>query len=136
MFSEAFITLGVACVIGTIADHGGKDGIPVEFFGKLAMTPVGSMRLAKKMNAVVILAFMRRVRGARHEMILKSYDLVSGPDAREDIGANFSNINKVFEDWIRLYPEEYLWFYKRWKYLFTRHNCVYKISSVEISGDV
>lgn len=108
--------LAAGRVIGTIADHGGKAGVAVEFFGKLAMTPVGSMRLAKKMNTVVILAFMRRIRGARHEMILRSYELVSGADAQEDIKTNFSNINKVFEGWIRLYPEEYLWFYKRWKY--------------------
>ncbi len=103
-------------VLGTIADHGGKDGLPVEFFGKLAMTPVGGVRLAKKMDCVVILAFMRRIKASKHEMLLKPYELISTQDSVQDMQANLSNINKVFEGWISQYPQEYLWFYKRWKH--------------------
>ncbi|HAJ57720.1 MAG TPA: hypothetical protein DCL35_08185 [Candidatus Omnitrophica bacterium] len=103
-------------VLGTIADHGGRDGIPVEFFGKLAMTPVGGVRLAKKMGSHIILAFMRRVNGPYHELLLEPYELVSSENAADDLKANLENINKVFEGWIRRYPQEYLWSYKRWKY--------------------
>ncbi|MBI5872651.1 MAG: mitochondrial fission ELM1 family protein [Candidatus Omnitrophica bacterium] len=108
--------LGAGNPIGTIADHGGQDGIPVEFFGKLAMTPVGSVRLAKKMGSQIILAFMRRLHGPYHELLLKPYELVSTASPADDVKVNLANINKVFQDWVTKYPQEYLWFYKRWKY--------------------
>ncbi len=97
--------------LGTIADHGGRDGVAVEFFGKLAMTPVGGVRLAKKTGGRIILAFMRRLGASRHEILLEPYEF-SGGDLEQDL----TQINKVFEGWIRSYPEEYLWSYKRWKY--------------------
>jgi KDO2-lipid IV(A) lauroyltransferase len=103
-------------MLGVVADHGGKDGIPVEFFGKLAMTPIGSVRLAKKLGSKIILAFMHRLEGADHELLFKSYDLITTDNPTEDLKTNLSSINKIFQHWITQYPEEYLWFYKRWKH--------------------
>ncbi len=103
-------------VLGTIADHGGQDGIPVEFFGKLAMTPVGGVRLAKKAKARIILAFMRRTKGPYHELLLRQYSLVSTGNEADDMKTNLLNINRIFQEWITQYPQEYLWFYKRWKH--------------------
>ena len=103
-------------MLGTVVDHGGKDGIPIDFFGKLAMTPTGSVKLARKLGSKIILAFMRRVNGPFHEMLFKPYALVSTGNAPEDLKVNLTNINRIMESWIVRYPEEYLWFYKRWKH--------------------
>ena len=103
-------------MLGVVADHGGKEGIPIEFFGKPAMTPVGSVKLARKLGSKIILAFMRRTGGPYHEMYFKPYELIRTADASQDIKANLTNINRIFEEWITRYPQEYLWFYKRWKY--------------------
>lgn len=103
-------------MLGAVADHGGSDGIPVSFFGKLAMTPTGSVKLAQKFNAQIILAFMRRVNGPYHEMRFKAHALQEGGAAEENLKNNLEAINRVFEEWIASYPQEYLWSYKRWKY--------------------
>jgi KDO2-lipid IV(A) lauroyltransferase len=103
-------------MLGVVADHGGKEGIPIDFFGKPAMTPVGSVKLARKLGSKIVLAFMRRTGGPYHEMYFKPYELVRSADASGDLQTNLTNINKTFEDWITRYPEEYLWSYKRWKY--------------------
>ncbi|OIO35093.1 MAG: hypothetical protein AUJ74_07675 [Candidatus Omnitrophica bacterium CG1_02_44_16] len=103
-------------MLGVVVDHGGKEGVPIEFFGKQAMTPVGSVKLASKLGSKIVLAFMRRTGGPYHEMYFKPYELVKTSDASQDIRTNLTNINKIFEDWITRYPQEYLWFYKRWKY--------------------
>ena len=103
-------------MLGVVADQGGKDGVPVEFFGKLAMTPIGSVRLAKKLGSKIILAFMHRLEGTHHELLFKSYDLKETGNPAEDLKTNLAAINKVFEHWITQYPQEYLWFYKRWKH--------------------
>lgn len=113
---ELISHLGSNNILGTVADHGGRDGIAVEFFSKLAMTPAGSIKLAKKNGSRIILAFMRRVKGPYHELFFKPYDLLESQDAQEDLKTNLRNINKIFEEWITKYPSEYLWFYRRWKY--------------------
>lgn len=103
-------------MLGIVADHGGKDGVPVSFFGHLAMTPTGSIKLARKMKAQIVLAFMRRVAGPTHEMIFEPFALRDAADPQEDFRVNLEAMNRVFEGWITRYPEEYLWTYKRWKH--------------------
>ncbi|QAT16403.1 lipid A biosynthesis lauroyl acyltransferase [Candidatus Velamenicoccus archaeovorus] len=103
-------------VLGSVADHGGREGVLVPFFGKTAKTPTGTVKLAKKLGAPVILAFMHRRRGAEHEMFLEAFHPSSGASDEKSLAADLAAINAVFEKWIRLYPEEYLWFYRRWKY--------------------
>lgn len=103
-------------ILGTIADHGGQDGMAVEFFSKLAMTPVGSVKLAKKLGAKIIIAFMRRVHGPYHEIIFSPYELSVSADTAVDLKNNLTQINRIFQGHIRYFPCEYLWFYKRWKH--------------------
>lgn len=111
-------------MLGTIADHGGRDGVPVPFFGKPAMTPVGSVKLAQKLGARIVLGFMRRIGGSRHELLFQRFDPVVTGREKEDIEINLRRINAVLEDWLRRYPEEYLWTYKRWKYSPQKKICV------------
>lgn len=103
-------------IIGVVADHGGRDGIAVDFFGKLAMTPVGGVKLARKLKAKIFLGMMHRVWGPNHEISFKPYELVTSGDETKDLEVNLTRINKIFEEYVRQYPEEYLWFFKRWKY--------------------
>jgi len=103
-------------ILGVVADHGGRDGIAVDFFGKLAMTPVGGVKLARKLKAKIFLGMMHRVWGPNHEISFKPYELVTTGDEAKDLEVNLTRINKIFEEYVREYPEEYLWFFKRWKY--------------------
>ncbi|MFH1691410.1 MAG: ELM1/GtrOC1 family putative glycosyltransferase [Candidatus Omnitrophota bacterium] len=103
-------------ILGTIADHGGQDGMAIEFFSKLAMTPIGSVRLAKKLGAKIIIAFMHRIHGPTHEMIFSPYELSVSSDAAADLKHNLTQINHIFQKHICCFPSEYLWFYKRWKH--------------------
>jgi KDO2-lipid IV(A) lauroyltransferase len=103
-------------ILGVVADHGGRDGIAVDFFGKLAMTPVGGVKLARKLKAKIFLGMMHRISGPNHEISFKPYELVTGGDEEKDLKVNLTRINKIFEEYVRQYPEEYLWFFKRWKY--------------------
>lgn len=103
-------------MLGVVADHGGREGLAVEFFGKLAMTPVGAVKLAQRLGCRIILAYMHRLKGAHHEMIFKPYALQGSGETSEEVKKDLTQINKVFEEWIRRYPEEYMWLYKRWKY--------------------
>ena len=49
-------------------------------------------------------------------MLLEPFHPRSGGSDEKSLAGDLTGINAVFEKWIRLYPEEYLWFFKRWKY--------------------
>lgn len=103
-------------VLGSVADHGGREGVLVPFFGKTAKTPTGTVKLAKKFGSPIILAFMHRKHGANHQMFLEAFRSSGDGSDEKSLAIDLTAINAVFEKWIRLYPEEYLWFFKRWKY--------------------
>ncbi|MDD2865699.1 MAG: ELM1/GtrOC1 family putative glycosyltransferase [Candidatus Omnitrophica bacterium] len=103
-------------VLGSVADHGGREGVLVPFFGKTAKTPTGTVKLAKKFGSPIILAFMHRKHGANHQMLLEAFHSFGDGSDEKSLAIDLTAINAVFEKWIRLYPEEYLWFFKRWKY--------------------
>jgi lauroyl/myristoyl acyltransferase/mitochondrial fission protein ELM1 len=103
-------------VLGSVADHGGREGVLVPFFGKTAKTPTGTVKLAKKLGAPIILAFMHRKHADEHELFLEAFHPSGDGCDEKSLAADLAAINAVFERWIRLYPGEYLWFYRRWKY--------------------
>jgi KDO2-lipid IV(A) lauroyltransferase len=103
-------------ILGFVADHGGRDGVAVDFFGKPAMTPVGSLRFARRFKSRIFLAYMHRVGGPDHEILFKPFEPVFTGDESSDLRRNLAAMNRIFEEWIARFPEEYLWFFRRWKY--------------------
>lgn len=102
--------------IGMVADHGAQGGILVDFFGRLALTPTGALKLALKLDTNVFLGFIRRKKGAQHKIMLSPYRLIRTDNERGDLRTNLENVHRIYEEYITDSPEEYLWFFKRWKY--------------------
>ncbi|MDD5292329.1 MAG: hypothetical protein PHY46_04030, partial [Candidatus Omnitrophica bacterium] len=102
--------------IGMAADHGAQGGILVNFFGRLALTPIGALKFALKLDTNIFIGFMKGKRKARHKITLKPYSLVRTGDEENDLRLNLENINRVYERYITDSPQEYLWFFKRWKH--------------------
>lgn len=102
--------------LGMVADHGAQGGIFVDFFGKPALTPTGAVKLALKLGSHLVIGFIRRKGGPAHKIIFQPYDVVKTADEEHDVKANLERINRIFENYIRQAPEEYWWFFKRWKH--------------------
>jgi KDO2-lipid IV(A) lauroyltransferase len=102
--------------MGMLIDHGARDGILVDFFGRPALTPTGALKLALKMDTNVFLGFMKHKQGAQHKIMLSSYDLVRTGSDEDDLKLNLENIHRIYERYISESPQEYLWFFKRWKH--------------------
>ncbi len=108
-------------VVGMVADQGGRDGCLVDFFGKDASMPTGAIRLALKLDAPVLLAFIVRKHGPFHQVIIKSeLELVKTGDLEQDTLVNLKQVVKTAEEVISNHPEQYMWFYKIWKYSLSR----------------
>lgn len=89
----------------------------VKFFGIAACTASGLARVALKTGAAVLPGFML------WEPKEKRYVLHFGPQlhfkhtgmAEADLLAATQQCNDVLEEWIRRYPDQWLWIHRRWK---------------------
>lgn len=102
-------------VLGMLADQKMNDGIAVPFFGRPAMTVSAPAQLALKYHAVVLPGRMVRLGGARFRMEFEApMDLPDSGDLHGDVAATMAQVNQRLEDWIREYPEQWLWVHRRW----------------------
>jgi KDO2-lipid IV(A) lauroyltransferase len=92
-------------------------GVFVDFFGVPACTASGLARIALRTDAAVVPGFtvwdktLRKYR-LRFDPALK---LVRTGDDDADIVANTALFTKTIEDYVRRYPEQWLWVHRRWK---------------------
>jgi Kdo2-lipid IVA lauroyltransferase/acyltransferase len=106
-------------VVGILMDTNmtPPQGIFVDFFGIPACTASGLARIAMRTDAAVVPTF------TIWDEELKKYrlrfdpamELVRSGDLEADIVANTQNFTKVIEDYVRKYPEQWLWVHRRWK---------------------
>ena len=92
-------------------------GVFVDFFGVAACTASGLARIALRTDAAVVPGFTVWDKTLR-KYILRfepAVELVRSSDAEADIVANTGKFTKVIEDFIRLYPDQWLWVHRRWK---------------------
>jgi KDO2-lipid IV(A) lauroyltransferase len=89
----------------------------VKFFGIDACTGTGLAHVARKTGAAVLPGFMV------WEQEEQKYVLRFGPeveiprtdDAAADILEGTRRATAVLEEWIRRYPDQWLWIHRRWK---------------------
>jgi Kdo2-lipid IVA lauroyltransferase/acyltransferase len=106
-------------VVGILMDTNmtPPQGIFVDFFGIPACTASGLARIAMRTDAAVVPTFtiwdeeMKKYR-LRFDPAM---ELVRTGDLEADIAANTQNFTKVIEDYVRKYPEQWLWVHRRWK---------------------
>lgn len=92
-------------------------GIFVDYFGIPACTASGLARIALRTDAAVIPGF------TLWDPVLRKYKLRFDPaltlirtaDNEADIAANTQLFTKVIEDFVRRYPDQWLWVHRRWK---------------------
>jgi Kdo2-lipid IVA lauroyltransferase/acyltransferase len=106
-------TVGVLMDTNMIAGQ----GVFVDFFGRPACTASGVARVALKTDAAVVPGFTIWDPG------LKKYRLRFDPpvklirtkDREADVAANTALFTKIIEDYVRRYPDQWLWVHRRWK---------------------
>jgi KDO2-lipid IV(A) lauroyltransferase/KDO2-lipid IV(A) palmitoleoyltransferase len=109
---DAIISLRNNYLIGLVVDHGAEDNaLLVNFFSHLVPTPKGAVYLARKLNKKIYPCFGYRTAGFSHTIeIGKPID----PGTKTDIEL-LSELNSIYENYLTKYPQEYLWYYKRFK---------------------
>ena len=103
-------------ILGLVADQdAGPKGVFVEFFGKMSSAPIGPAFFAKKFKAPVVPVFMvRRPKGSHRMICLEPLYYQDTGNAEDDIYRFTMKTTHIIEQMIRQYPDEWLWFQKRW----------------------
>ncbi|MFY9941056.1 MAG: lysophospholipid acyltransferase family protein, partial [Desulfobacterales bacterium] len=103
--------------VGILLDQNAKrdQGVFVDFFGKPVSTNKGLAQLALKTKTPVYPMFLvRQARGFK--VILKDQiPLTTTGDPARDIALNTRRYNRVLEEMIRRYPDQWFWVHRRWK---------------------
>jgi KDO2-lipid IV(A) lauroyltransferase len=106
-------------VVGLLMDTNmtPPQGVFVNFFGIPACTASGLARIALRTDAAVVPGF------TIWDPVLRKYrlrfdpavNLVRTGDDEKDIVTNTQVFTKITEDYVRRYPDQWLWVHRRWK---------------------
>jgi Lauroyl/myristoyl acyltransferase len=92
-------------------------GVFVPFFGVQACTASGMARVAAKTGAIVVPGFLLWEK-SEQKYVLRFGDplpVVTTGDAEQDALVNTAAFTAKIEEYIRQYPEQWLWMHRRWK---------------------
>ncbi len=115
---QVLAAFGRGEAVGVLIDQNmlAGEGIFVDFFGCPASTTTGPARVARKTGVPIILGLViwdsklkkYRLRFDRVEWIKRA-------DPEEEIAVNTANFTRRIEQYVRRYPEQWLWVHRRWK---------------------
>jgi Kdo2-lipid IVA lauroyltransferase/acyltransferase len=101
---------------GMLVDQHDRRGVNVRFFGRLARTSPLIARLARLVDCPIHGSRVIRLPDNRFRVELTdAIPPVRAADGRVDIEGTMQAITDVIEDWIREYPEQWLWLHRRWR---------------------
>ncbi len=92
-------------------------GVFVPFFGVLACTASGLARVAQRTGAAVLPGFLVW-EAAEAKYVLhfgQEIALVETGDDERDAVENTARFTAAFEEFVRRYPDQWLWVHRRWK---------------------
>ncbi len=105
-------------LVALVADQRGPfEGIRVKFFNIDTAVYSGPAALAIKTGAPIIYGLTIRQPDYSYKIVLVEIDLSNLPENEEDKIIEISQRHTSFlEKYIRLYPDQWFWMHKRWKY--------------------
>lgn len=96
--------------VGMLVDQKMNEGIAIPFFGHDAMTAPAIAEFAKKFHVPLLPARVERLGGAQFRVtIYPSLDI-----PRKSVEEIMTEVNGLFESWIRERPEQWFWLHRRW----------------------
>lgn len=116
---RALKAVGEDEAVGVLVDQNtaGDDSVFVEFFGYPASATSGIVRLAMRSKTPVVPGFAFWNEKLRKHSLRFSppVPMVDTGNKEADLAENTQRCQKVIEDAIREYPEQWLWIHRRWK---------------------
>jgi Kdo2-lipid IVA lauroyltransferase/acyltransferase len=101
--------------LGLVCDLYDRTGLPVPFFGKDARTQAIGAMIARRVGSRIWLSRCMRVgTESRFEVEVQELRVPRTDNQSEDIRWIMTEMQKVFETWVREAPEQWMWSNRRW----------------------
>jgi len=105
--------------VGMLMDQNTLDGdgnVFVDFFGLPASTTAGLARIALRTGAAVVPVFVIWDEGLGKYRLRfdPAVELVRTGETERGVVENTARFNQIIEDYIRRYPDQWLWIHRRW----------------------
>jgi len=110
-------TLNENKLVGLLIDQNAnyKNGVAIDFFNRRTLGNKGLAVLAMVTGSPVVPVFSIRM-GDKFKLICgPEIPLIKTGDRRKDIELNTQKYNKVIEEYIRCFPDQWFWVHRRWK---------------------
>lgn len=102
---------GVVAIMGDLRE---TRGIKVPFFGLSAYATPVPVSLARTCGVPIVLGRVVRKDGVQFMIEGQGLEVPVTDDRKADIEAATVEIHRVFEGWIREYPEQWMWIHRKW----------------------
>ncbi len=92
------------------------EGVFVDFFGRPACTTTGPARIVRKSGVPIVLGLViwdSKLR--KYRLRFDTVEWIKREDPDEEILVNTANFTRRIEDYVRRYPDQWLWVHRRWK---------------------
>ena len=92
------------------------EGIFADFFGRAACTTTGPARVAQKTGIPIVLGLViwsPKLR--KYTLRFDRVEWIHGSDPEQEIIENTRNFTRLIEEYVRRYPDHWLWVHRRWK---------------------
>ena len=110
-FSELRQNHGLAIAIDQWA---GNEGIWIDFFGTPTSTTAIPARIAKKTGCTLLPGYCIRVASGKYEIHIEP-GIIPVKDDPDWVENATKQLNRLLEEKIRAFPEQWTWTHKRWK---------------------
>lgn len=102
--------------LGILVDQGRRGGPTVNFFGRPCSSNPTIARLARLYECPVHGVRVIRLPGGRFRIACTPpINLPRDADGKIDVDASMQTITSIVEGWVREHPEQWTWFYRRWR---------------------
>ncbi|QIB32991.1 lipid A biosynthesis lauroyl acyltransferase [Ancylobacter pratisalsi] len=102
--------------LGILVDQARRGGPTVEFFGQPCSSNPTIARLARLYECPVHgVRVIRLPKGRFRIQCTPALNLPRDADGKIDVDGSMQMITSVVEGWVREHPDQWTWFYKRWR---------------------
>lgn len=92
-----------------------KEGVFVKFFGEEAFTPHMPVRIAIRYKIPLSQMFLIREKGEKYALYIQKIDVVETNDETESCILTLEKYSEKLEEFIKKYPEQWVWMHERWR---------------------
>jgi len=114
--AKAMLTaLRMGQLVGTLIDQAvitGHVAAMIPFMGREATTNLGPIRLAHRTKSILLMVLFRR-NGRHHYMTVKGFS--EFVPIENDLLKDAARLNQWLGEYIRQYPDQWMWGHRRWK---------------------